>query len=45
MESQSGTLVGYFAIAKTGKPVVILPLQISPLPPYNTGAIGACAAR
>lgn len=24
---------------------VILPLQISPLPPYNTGAIGACVVH
>ena len=45
MEDSPGVTMGYFAIAKTNKPVVLLPLQFSPLPPLQQYSIGACPAK
>ena len=45
IESTKAVGMGYFAISKTNKPVVILPLQFSPLPPHERLSIGACPAK
>ena len=41
-EGQASDLVGYFAIEKTAKPIVFLPLQKSTLPSYDRLGLGAC---
>ena len=45
IEAHEGDTMGYFAIAKTNKPIVLLPLQFSPLPPHERLSIGACPAK